>query len=83
MKSCPSLALPNFDVPFSFIYPGAKINEVLYIFDGFSGATLEISHLISQIQSHDLSFANINEQPYVGFGRFYTVKELSGRPDNL
>ena len=37
MKSCPSLALPNFDVPFSFIYPEAKINEVLYIFDGSFG----------------------------------------------
>ena len=78
MKRCPSLALPNFYVPFSFIYPGPKINEVLYIFDGFSGATLEISRLISQIQTHEFGFANINEQPYVGCGRFYPVKELSG-----
>ena len=33
--------------------------------------------------SHDLCFANISEQPYVGCGRFYPVKELSGCPDIL
>ena len=46
-------------------------------------APLEISHLISQIQSCDFSFANINEQPYVCCGRFYPVEELSGCPEFL
>ena len=58
-----------------------SVKDHFYIFNGFSRATLEISYLISQSQSHDLSFANINELPYVGCGRFYPVKELSGCPD--
>jgi hypothetical protein len=73
MKGCPSLAFSNFDVPLSAFYPRTKVDEVLYVFNGFSLSTPKISRLIIQSQSHDFDFSDINEQPYVGCYLFYPM----------